>query len=510
VIAFAFRLMVLLPGLLLVAVGAAHGAPLRYAEDRAPAIVNPLFATTMSEARIDELVFDGLFTDDKELRSVPALARSFELAADRRSMTIQLRSDVAWHDGEPFDSADVVFSIDAYRDKGTASSEAGRVGWIARAEAVSPDVVRIEFVDPEYAPQDKLHFKILPEHRFESTTVKRSDPFRARPIGTGPFKVASFNEDNSVSLARHMGRFDAANIDEMVMREVSDKNYQAKLLLYESLEALIRVLPRDLATLQNDRKVELHPYQTNSWWYFGFNQRRAPLGDVRVRKALARMMDVDKLLKPIGTGDRVSGPFVTSSPFYNHDVDVLPHDPEGATKLLREAGFTYEGDTWKRPDGKPLVVRLVTLSNMEAAQDVVINVQSQLQNQGVTVQPEFLGMAEYRARIWNDQDFDVLLSQWSFDRSEDIFEQFHSRGSRNFTGFADKTVDQLLEQARGTTDPQRKKALMRQAHRQIAAGQPMVFLWTLDSYAAMSTRVGSVNIHPFYFFTWASDWKLAR
>ncbi|MEO0606481.1 MAG: ABC transporter substrate-binding protein, partial [Myxococcota bacterium] len=460
--------------------------------------------------RIDELVFDGLFSDDKELRSVPRLAESFEIAADRLSMTIKLRSDIAWHDGEPFDAEDVVFSVKAYRDKGTASSEAGRVAWIAKAEALAPDQVRLSFDKAEYAPQDKLHFKILPAHKFTSTAVKRSDPFRARPVGTGPFKVTSFNEDNSVSMSRHMQRWDAANVDEMVMREVSDKNYQAKLLVYESLEALVRVLPRDLATLQNDRKVELHPYQTNSWWYFGLNERRSPLGDVRVRKALSLMMDVDKLLKPIGTGDRVSGPFVPSSPFYNHDVPMLPHDPQTAAKLLEDAGFSYDGDSWTMPNGKPFAIKLVTLSNLEAAQDVVINVQSQLQNQGVKVEPEFLGMAEYRARIWGNQDFDVLLSQWSFDRSEDIFEQFHSRGSRNFTGFADTTTDKLLEQARGTTDPQRKKALMRQAHRQIAAGHPMVFLWTLDSYAAMSTRVKSVNIHPFYFFSWASDWKLAR
>ena len=142
---------------------------------------------------------------------------------------------------------------------------------------------------------------------------------------------------------------------------------------------------------------------------------------------------------------------------------------------------------------------------------MVINVQSQLQNQGVKVEPEFLGMAEYRARIWGNQDFDVLLSQWSFDRSEDIFEQFHSRGSRNFTGFSDSDHgSSSSSRPAAATDPQRKKALMRQAHRQIAAGQPMIFLWTLDSYAALSTRVKSVNIHPFYFFTWAGDWKLTR
>ena len=79
-----------------VALGVAAG-PLRYAEDRAPAVINPIFATSMSEARIDELVFEGLFTDDHELRSRPDLAETWTLAADRRSMTIELTADGKEH-----------------------------------------------------------------------------------------------------------------------------------------------------------------------------------------------------------------------------------------------------------------------------------------------------------------------------------------------------------------------------------------------------------------------------
>src|SRR5690606_26360104 len=68
----------------------AFGGTIRYAEDRAPGIIQPMFATTMSEARIHELIFDGLYTDDLELRSTPRLARGATLAEDRMSMDIQL------------------------------------------------------------------------------------------------------------------------------------------------------------------------------------------------------------------------------------------------------------------------------------------------------------------------------------------------------------------------------------------------------------------------------------
>lgn len=486
----------------------AQAQPLRYAEDRAPAIVNPLFATTMSEARVDELVFDGLFSDDLELRSTGRLAESFELSQDRMSMTIRLRRSVRWHDGEQFDSEDVVFSIDAYKDRGTASSEAGRVTWIKRAFAMDPYTVFLEFEKQEWAPQDKLHFKILPQHRFSGTRVQRTDKFRTQPIGTGPYRLTSFNEDNSISMTRHAEYFLEPKLPELVMREVSDKNYQAKLLTYESLETLVRVLPRDLATLQNDRNVELYPYQTNSWWYLGMNQGRPAFRNAKLREALAYLIDVPDLLAPIGTGDRVSGPFVPSSPFYNHDVPLIEKDAGRAADLLGAAGYTFKGGSWVDKRGKPLTIKLVTQANLETAQDVVINVQSQLQSAGVTVEPEFLAVADYRRRVWKDNDFDIVLSQWSFDRSEDIYEQFHSSGSRNFIGYRSSVVDGLLDKARDTGDPQKKKAILRSVHAKITAEHPMVFLWTLDSYAALTTRVKNVTVHPFYFFTWISDWAL--
>ncbi|MCB9778153.1 MAG: ABC transporter substrate-binding protein [Alphaproteobacteria bacterium] len=481
--------------------------PLRYAEDQAPGIVNPLFTSTMSEARLGELVFEGLYTDDLDLRTAPDLAESAELSVDRTELVIRLRKDVSWHDGEPFTADDVVFTIQAMKDQGTASTEAGRVAWIDSAEVVDSHTVRLRFGRPEASPEDKLFFKILPKHRFDGTAVKRTDPFRNKPVGTGPFALDRYNDDGSITLRRYEQHRDAAGLPEIVMREVSDKNYQAKLLLYESLEALVRVLPRDLAMLDKDRGVELYPYQTNSWWYLGFNLNGGPWADPRVRQAIGHMVDKEALLAPIGTGDTVTGPFVPSSPFYNHEVKARAVSAGQASALLEEAGYKKVEGVWTRA-GKPLTLRISAHKSLESAQEVVINLQSQLQRQGLTVEVDFMDEASWRGKVWRDRDFDVVLSQWSFDRNEDVREQFHSQGSRNFTGYASAETDKLLDEARDAIDPQQKKAALRKLHAQVHDDAPMVFLWTLDSYSAMRTRVDDVVVHPFYFFTWADDWTL--
>jgi peptide/nickel transport system substrate-binding protein len=486
----------------------ATAANLRYAEDQAPAIVNPLFGSTMAEARVNELLFEGLYTDNQDLATTPALASTAELSPDKTEMTIRLRDDVTWQDGKPLSAADVVFTIQAMQDKGTASTEAGRVSFIKAATEVDATTVKLKFARPEARPEDKLLFKILPAHAFTTgTVVKRSDAFRNKPVGTGPWKLVKYNEDNSISFSRNPDYRGSVGIPDVTMREVSDKNYQAKLLLYESLEGLVRVLPRDLALLQNNRKVELYPYQTNSWWYVGFNLARAPYDDANVRKGLSALVNVEGLLAPVGTGDILSGPFVKSSPYYNHEVVPTAEDSAAAERYLGAAGYTKVGGAWTK-GGKPLSLKVAAHQSLESAQEVAINLQSQLQNAGLTVNVEFLDDAAWKSRVWKDHDFDLILSQWSFDRNEDIRDQFYSAGARNFTSYKNVEVDKLLDKARDATDPYARKVALRDVHRRVHEDAPMLFLWTLDSYAALSVKVKNVSVHPFYFFTFAPGWQM--
>ncbi|HCH66032.1 MAG TPA: hypothetical protein DFR83_24735, partial [Deltaproteobacteria bacterium] len=189
----------------LLTASSAAAAPFRYVEDRAPAIIDPLFTTTMGEARLQELVFDGLFTDDRNLKSTPLLASGIEVSEDRLSAEVTLRSDVRWHDGQPFRASDVVFTIEAMQNPATLSPEGARVAWITSVEATGPHSVRFTFDRPQPNPADRLYFKILPAHVFQGTVVRRNDPFHTRPIGTGPYRIERFETDHSIALSKAEG-----------------------------------------------------------------------------------------------------------------------------------------------------------------------------------------------------------------------------------------------------------------------------------------------------------------
>lgn len=497
---------------LLLIVLAALAAPadagsLRYAEDSAPAIVNPLYSTTMAEARVNELLFGGLYADDRDLRATPLIAEGATLNAAADELRVTVRPGLTWHDGKPLTARDVAFTVETLQDPKTLSTEAGRVDWVQSVSVVNDRELVFKLKRPDPQAIEKLFFKILPAHAFASRPVTRADAFRTKPVGSGPYRLARFGDDNSITFAANPNYPKALGVSEIVMREVSDKSYQAKLLLYESLEALVRVLPRDLAVLQKSRKVELYPYQTNSWWYIGFNLNAAPFDDERVRQALACMTDVPSLLAPIGTGQTLSGPFVRSSPYYNHDVPPWPNDNARAAELMKGAGFTKVGEYWSR-DGQALTVTVSAHKTLESAQEVVINLQSQWRAAGVKVDVEFLDEAAWKARIWKQHDYDVVLAQWSFDRNEDVREQLHSSGARNFGGYKNAEVDALLDSARASRDPAARKADLRKVHAIVHDDAPMIFLWSLDSYSAVSTKVRDVVVHPFAYFSFVSDWKM--
>ena len=485
----------------------AQQVTLRYAEELAPRIVNPVFTTTMSELRVNELLFDSLFRENYELQVAPHLVEEYRFKRGSTTMDLTLKAGLKWSDGTPVTAGDVKFTVEAYQNKKTLSPNARLVAFIKEVRVLGERQLQIEFVKAQQNPEQKLVFKILPAHKFTDTFIKRSDTFKNKPVGTGPYILTSYADDNSLTLERNPNFREPLAINTLLMKEIPDKSQQANLLKFESLDLVIQVLPKDVAALEKNRKIELYPYQTNSWWYLGMNQKNLMLMDKKVREAISYAVDINELLKPIGTGDILSGPFVKASPYYNHDIAPRTQDMARVDKLLTEAGYVKKNGFWEKK-GKKLSLRLSANRSLESAKEVVLNFQSQMQKVGIAVEPRFETDANWQKVIWRDHDFDVVLAQWTFDAKEDIYEQFHTTGSKNFIGYSNKEVDALLDKGVATADPQARKQIYRDVHRVLAADLPYLFLWSLDSYSAISARVENVTIHPFYYFTFIRDWVM--
>lgn len=490
-------------------------ADLRYAESTAPSSLNPLFVRDMPSLRATELLYEGLVTppDAGEVR--PLLADSWSVAPDGTSVTFKLKRGVAWHDGKPFTAHDVVFTVNAGKDRRSLTTQRSQFEAFTSAKELDDHTVVLQFGRKVINPLLYCNFKILPAHVFPEGYV--GPDAGGRPVvGTGPFTFSQWSASGELRLVanKNYHRKGQPAIPAVTASAVPDDNIRNELLRYGAVDLLPQVRPRDIPALEELTGVRLYPYSTLSYSFLGFNFRNPLLRELPLRQAIALSIDRQEMLKAHygGRGTLITGPFPPSSWAYNADVKAWGYDPRGAQALLEQSGARdTDKDGVREFKGKPLVFRLVTLAQNEAQKAVVLDLQQQLKNAGIKLDVRFLEPLAWKKAVFDDHDFDFVLSEWTFDDSVNVYSLFHSQetgpGQNNIGGYASPRADQLLEGSRRAAHPEALRAVYGELHKLLRDELPYVFLWSLQRYAAVKSRFEGVRLHPFYFFTTVGAWK---
>ena len=489
-------------------------AGLRYAEATGPSTLNPFLVRDMPSLRASELVYEGLVSPAEGGEVKPALADSWELAADGTSVTFRLKRGVTWHDGTPFTAKDVVFTVRAGKDPRSPPGLRSPFAAFARAEASGDNEVRVVFERRVLNPLLHFDFKILPAHLFPQGFV---DP-DARPsfVGTGPFRFREWAPSGEVRFEAYERYYRKAEpgIRDAEVTAVPDDNIRNELIRYGAIDLIPQVRPRDIPAMEELSGVRLYPYSTLSYSFLGLNFRTAALRSPGVRRAIAMGLNREEMLKAHygNRGTLVSGPFPPASWAYNFDVKPTAYEAKAAAAALDEAGAVdSDGDGVREWEGEPLVLRLVSLAQNEAQKAVVLDIQQQLKNLKIRVEVRFLEPMAWKKTVFDDHAFDLVLAEWTFDNSVNIYSLFHSTeagpGRNNLGGYANAEVDRLLEESRTAPNSEALRAIYGELHRALHDDLPYVFLWSLHRYAVVSSRIENVRLHPFYFFSYVGSWK---
>lgn len=490
-------------------------AELRCAEATGPSSLNPLLARDMPSLRAVELIYEGLVTPPEAGEVKPLLAESWQVSPDGRSVTFRLKSGVRWHDGVPFTARDVVFTIRAAQDPRSQTALRSQFQVFSGTEALGDGSVRINFVRRVLNPLLYFDFRILPAHLFPEGYVG-ADAAHGKVVGTGPYRFREWAPSGEIRLEGNPSyhRPGQPGIRRLEIATVPDDNIRNELLRYGAVDLVPQVRPRDIPALEELSGVRLYPYSTLSYSFIGFNFRTPVLRELPVRKAIALGLDRPEMLKAHfgNRGTVISGPFPPASWAYNFDVSPWAHDPGQAAVLLDGLGAVdRDGDGVRDHRGAPLALRLVSLARNEAQKAVVLDVQQQLKELGILLTIRFLEPLAWKKAVFEDHDFDLVLAEWTFDQSVNIYSLFHSTeagpGQNNLGGYANPDVDRLLGESRSAASSEVLRAIYGELHRVLHEEVPYVFLWSLNRYAAVSSRIENVRIHPFYFFSHAGTWK---
>ena len=488
----------------------AQAATLKYAEDRLPSSLNPLYADDMYSVRITELIFERLIGWNQEQNPVPVLAASWKVASNKKSITLRLRQGVKWHDGKPFTSKDVLFTIKMMRSKRSQVTDRYLNDIIKSVKAKDAQTVVIAFRKPLNNPVKWLQFKIIPAHPFKRKgRATRNDVFSQKPIGTGPYRFHRW-----VGKRIKMKRFKShwrkkkAKLKGTLLQAIPDKNIQVEVLRYGGIDTIVRVRPKDIPVFEKDRNIRLYPYSTNDWWYMAFNHKRSFFKNKKVRQAFVYALDRDSLRSAhLGDGQVISGPFSPNDPLYNFSVTARTRNLAKAKKLLNAAGWKVGSGGIRKKGRKVMKVSLLVPKSKDSYKALCIAVQAHLRKVGVKLEIKWLSDAAWSRFVFRKKKFDMALHIWNFDDLASIYPLFHSRGSRNYIGFRNKQVDSLLKKANKTTDPAIYKAIYSKLHKLLHDELPYLFLWSLTNYSAITSKVKRVTIHPFNFFHFIPNWN---
>ena len=467
-----------------------------------PPGLDPGQALGLHTLRVTYQVFETLVTTPDDRTDVlPGLAESWTTSADGLAWTFKLRRNVRFHDGTPLDAAAVKFTFDRVIDPNHPHNKSGKWSFVSgylssvkSVEVIDPQTVRLTL---KYPTSSLLALLALPNCGIVSPTAFTKSPadFDSRPVGSGRYKMESWERGNRLVLRRNDDYWGTKGRSQtLVYRAIPDATARVTELLTGGVDLILPIAPDFIERLEKTPQVSVHRKIGLTVWYVGFNVDKKPFTDKRVRQALNHAVNKTAIVRDIlkGTGVPATGPLLPGTWAAEPGVRKYAYDPAAAKRLLAEAGYPngFEVDFWVPESG----------SGMQSPVEMSTVIQSNLAAVGVKAALKTFEWGSYLGKLRSDAPAMFALS-W-FLKSEDpdlsLYPLFFSKNTPlpNRSNYANPDVDQLLLQARQVADRGKRAELYRKAQQIIVDDAPWVFVDHEQQVIATRASVKGFKLHP--------------
>ncbi len=506
-------------------------------DGRTPSTTPDIHFTVAAPARIklrlnevDQNLFDRLQhllgdTYFKSFESNRFLQSDLPLPADRLAayahdilpateqnpvIVFHLRPGVQFHDGHLLEADDVRFTYAAIMDPSNLSPRTSDYEPVKTVEVIDPLTVRIVY-KRLYSPAiGTWQMGILPEHLLnrealrqealargldpESFSVRDSN-FNRRPVGCGPFRFREWQSDQYITLDRFEEYWEGPPNYRTFAYRIIPNVLTQEMEFYAGTVDSYSVQPFQVARLRDDPRFQNFSGLAFGYTYIGYNMRREPFNDWRVRLALGMAIDVDKIIAYVlhGQGERITGPFPKQTDFYDNTILPVPYDPQGALQLLEEAGWKRNAQGWLEKNGRRLSFTLITNSGNDIRKSILTIAQDAWKQIGIDVSTDLLEWSVFIQERVNKLDFDAIVLGWSMGIDPDLYQIWHSSQTNpnqlNFVAFKNQAADDLIIKIRQEYNHQKQVADSHRLHAIIAEEQPYTFLYVGKWTAVLDKRI---------------------
>ena len=436
---------------------------------------------------INVLLFSGLTAHNGSNEVVAGLAESWEYDENACTYTFHLRDGVKWHDGEPFTAEDVKFTIEAIMDPENGSENAPNFEDVEEITVPDDKTVVFRLSAPNVAFLDYMTMAILPQHLLQNENMQESDFFR-HPVGTGPYKLESWDAGQSIVLVKNEDYYlGAPKIDRIIFKIVPDDNAQAVQLQSGELD-LALLDPKNAQSFAGADGYTLYDMTTADYRgilfnfandYWTANRDIIPA----ICYAIDRQAIVDSVL--LGEGMPAYGPLQRN--IYNDEsVEHYDYNPDKARAILEDAGCTLGADGFYTRGGEQLAFTISVMSGEQDRIDIAQAAAQQIRAIGINCTVEIPAQMDWGGQM-------ACLIGWGspFDADDHTYKVFGTDKGANYSSYSNAAVDEALTKARQSDDPAVRKAYYADFQQALAADPAYAFICYIDAnYVAVDGLQG--------------------
>jgi peptide/nickel transport system substrate-binding protein len=405
-------------------------------------------------------IFETLTKVNGDGHVTPLLAESWTISPDAKTYTFKLRKGVKFHNGEPFNAAAVKFSFERAVAKDSVNKDKAVFANIAAVD--TPDehtvVLTLKNSNPDLLFQLGQATAIMVEPKSVATN-------NTQPVGTGPFKLDAWNRGSSVTLARWDGYRNVGNVKmrRATIRFINDPAAQVAALLSGDVDAFPRVAAaRSLEQFKRDKRFQVLIGGSRAKTILAINNKRKPLDDVRVRRAIAAAIDRQSVIDGAadGFGVPIGSYYTPGSPGYVDLTAVNAYDPAKARALLHQAGVQLPLE---------LTMKLPPTPYARQGGEVIA---AMLDKVGIKAKMENIEWAQWLSGVYKDKAYDLTV----IAHVEPL--DFGNFARPNYYwGYESPVFNALWAQIQSTAKVEERNKLMGDAQRLVAEEAVAAYLY---------------------------------
>ena len=489
-----------------------------------PLYINPVLAHSDVDLDLSHLIFSGLLKYNENFELKTDLAEGYTISDDQKVYTFYLKKNIKWHDGEPLNASDVVFTINSILDPNLKSPLAISFSGVS-IEKIDDYTVKFSLKEPYAGFLNLLTVGIIPQHLWYDIPPINAELaiLNQKPIGSGPYKFKTLVKEKNgtikaYTLEKNKNYYNKLPyINKIFFKFYPDYENAVNALINKEVQSLGFLPTEYINKFANKREINLYNFNLAQYISIFFNSKNNKLlEDKKIKEALSYAIDKNKIIEDVlqNQGKTIDGPILPGFLGYNPNLKKYEYNPQKAVELLTLDGWNLENEIFKKKD-QELKITLTTVELDENIKTVNL-IKDFWTSIGVNTEIQIIPRDRIEKEIITPRNYQALLYGEIVGYESDLFPFWHSSQRQspgvNLANYADRQSDQLLEQARQTNDIKIRNQEYQDFQDILTNDLPAIFLYQPSYAYPINKKIKGITlqniVNPYDRFINIENWYI--